>query len=98
LEIEMTTKLKLALALWCLGALAAPVAMAQTAPAAPAPTQTEEFVAETPNVPQLGKPQVATMSGGCIPGRPCVVPEPGTLPLLAVAALAAFAVVRRKKK
>lgn len=93
----MTTKLKLALAVWCLGALTAPVAMAQTAPAAPAPaaTQTKEFVAETPNVPQLGKPIVTPNSGAC--ARNCTVPEPGTLPLLAVAALAAFAVTRRKK-
>lgn len=96
----MTTKLKLALAVWCLGALTAPVAMAQTAPAAPASaaTQTMEFVASTPNVPQLGKPSVAPMNQ-CVPGQfpSCTVPEPGSLPLIAVAAFAAFAAMRSKK-
>jgi PEP-CTERM motif len=96
----MTMKLKMALAAWCLGALIAPVAMAQTAPAAPAasaPTPTKEFVAESPNVPQLVKPQVKPMTGGCVVGLPCAVPEPGSLPLVALAAFAAALVLRRKK-
>ena len=99
----MTSKLKFALAVCCLGALTAPVVMAQTAPAAPtapAPTQTQEFVAATPNVPQLAKPQVQPRTGVACggPGQPvCTVPEPGSLPLVAVSVLAAYAVIRRKK-
>ena len=94
----MTTKLKLALALWCVGALSAPLAMAQTQSGTTAAGK--EFVAETPNVPQLNRPQVTPRStvvcGGFLQ-PPCAVPEPGSLPLIAVAALAAFAVMRRKK-
>ena len=95
----MTTKLKLALALLCVGALSAPLAMAQTAPSTPAaaPAAAKEFVAETPNVPQLNRPQVTPRNTCNTFPTPCTVPEPGSLPLLAVAALAAFAVMRRKK-
>lgn len=98
----MTTKLKLTLAVLCAGALAAPLAMAQTAPSAPAaaaPAAAKEFVAEAPNVPQLNKPQITPLNQcaqGTFPN--CTVPEPGSLPLIAVAALAAYAVMRRKKK
>lgn len=95
----MTKNLKLALAMFCLGALTAPTAMAQTATpaAAQAAAPTPEFVAGTPNVPQLNRPQVTPRVGcGTFPAV-CTVPEPGSLPLLAVAALAAFAVMRRKK-
>ena len=99
------TKLKMVVAVFFLGALAAPIAMAQTAPAAPAvaaPAQTQEFVAGTPNVPQLAKPQVQSRTGvDCgnvaIGQPPCPIPEPGSLPLVAVAVLAAYAVIRRKK-
>ena len=78
----MTSKLKLALVVWCLGALTAPVAMANT----------KEFVAETPNVPQLSKPQVAPLNN-----IPFSVPEPGSLPLALMAVAAAVALARRKK-
>ena len=98
----MMTKLKMVVAAFFLGALAAPIAMAQTAPAAPAaaaPAQTQEFVAGTPNLqaltPQV-KPLVGADCGG--PGQPvCTVPEPGSLPLVAVSVLAAYAVIRRTK-
>ena len=99
----MTTKLKLALAVLCVGALTSPLAMAQTAPAtqaAAAPAAAKEFVAETPNVPQLNRPQVTPRNGVTCGGLglpPCGVPEPGSIPLVAAAALAAFAVMRRKK-
>ena len=92
----MTTKLKLAFAVWCVGAmtaLTAPVAMAQTETATPAaPAATKEFVAETPNVPLLGKPTVKTMDS-----IPFNVPEPGSLSLVFLAALAAAAVARRNR-
>ena len=91
----MTMKLKLALALVCVTALTTPVAMAQSAPstgAAAAPVPAKEFVAEAQNVPQLGKPGVQPMNNA-----PFGVPEPGSLPLVLLAALAAVAVARRKK-
>ena len=91
------TNLKLALAVLCLGALTAPVAMAQTqtaAPATAAATPAKEFVAQTPNVPQLGKPNATPMTGGGGLNR---VPEPGSLALVA-AAIAATAVVMRRRK
>lgn len=81
----MTMKLKLVAAMLCVGALFAPVAMAQT----------KEFVAETPNLPDPTRPVVTPMSGGAFPGQ--TVPEPGSLPLVAVAAVAAAAFLRRKK-
>lgn len=95
----MTTKLKLTFALWCLGALTAPAAMAQPAPVAPAASAaapTGEFVAEAPNL-QLAKPQVKPMNACNDLSGICAVPEPGSLPLVALAAVAAFAVLRRKK-
>lgn len=100
----MTKNLKLALAMFCLGALSAPVAMAQTSTAAPVAAPTPEFVAGTPNVPQLNGARVTPRNGvTCGPTPisptlpPCAVPEPSSLPLVAVAALAAFAVLRRRK-
>jgi len=81
----MTTTLKLVTAMFCVGALFAPVAMAQT----------KEFVAETPNLPDPKRPVAAPLSGGGFPGQ--TVPEPGSLPLVAVAAVAAAAFLRRKK-
>jgi PEP-CTERM motif len=91
----MLKKLKLVIAVFFAGAMAAPFAMAQTAPSAPAAAK--EFVAETPNVPQLGKPIVSPRNQCTSFPNPCTVPEPGSLPLIAVAAFAAFAVMRRKK-
>jgi len=80
----MTTTLKLVTAMFCVGALFAPVAMAQT----------KEFVAETPNLPDPKRPVAAPMVGG---GGLTPIPEPGSLALVAVAAVAAGAVMRRKK-
>lgn len=98
----MTMKLKIALAVLCVGVLSAPVAMAQAAAPAPAAAPAagagaNEFIpGAAPNLPQLGEPSVRPMTGvGCAPF--CVVPEPGSLPLFAVAAVAAIAVMRRKK-
>ena len=95
----MTMKLKFALAVLCVGALSAPVAVAQTAAPAPAAGESAmEFIpGAAPNLPQPGKPSLTPMTAGCVPGLPCAVPEPGSLPLIAVAALAAALVLRRKK-
>ena len=98
----MTMKLKIALAVLCVGVLSAPVAMAQAAAPAPAAGESaNEFIpGAAPNLPQPGRPSLTPMStvpcGGFLQPA-CGVPEPGSLPLFAVAALAAFAVMRRKK-
>ena len=90
----MTMKLKLALAVLCVGALSAPVAMAQTAAPAPAAGEgANEFIpGAAPNLPQPGKPSLTPMNT-----TPFGIPEPGSLPMVLLAALAAAAVVRRKR-
>lgn len=103
----MTTKLKLALAVFCLAAMAAPAVMAQTAAeapaaeapaAAPAAAGAKEFIpGGAQNLPVPGRPAAVSRSGcGTFPNV-CNVPEPGSLPLIAAAALAAAVVMRRKK-
>ncbi len=90
----MTMKLKLALAVLCVGVLSAPVAMAQTAAPAPAAGESAmEFIpGAAPNLPQPGKPSLTPMNT-----TPFGIPEPGSLPMVLLAALAAAAVVRRKR-
>ena len=90
----MTMKLKFALAVLCVGALSAPVAMAQTAAPAPAAGESAmEFIpGAAPNLPQPGKPSLTPMNT-----TPFGIPEPGSLPMVLLAALAAAAVVRRKR-
>ena len=90
----MTMKLKLALAVLCVGVLSAPVAMAQAAAPAPAAGESAmEFIpGAAPNLPQPGKPSLTPMNT-----TPFGIPEPGSLPMVLLAALAAAAVVRRKR-
>ena len=90
----MTMKLNFALAVLCVGALSAPVAVAQTAAPAPAAGESAmEFIpGAAPNLPQPGKPSLTPMNT-----TPFGIPEPGSLPMVLLAALAAAAVVRRKR-
>ena len=90
----MTMKLKFALAVLCVGALSAPVAMAQTAAPAPAAGESaNEFIpGAAPNLPQPGKPSLTPMNT-----TPFGIPEPGSLPMVLLAAVVAGVVARRKK-
>ena len=90
----MTMKLKFALAVLCVGALSAPVAMAQTAAPAPAAGESaNEFIpGAAPNLPQPGKPSLTPMNTA-----PFEIPEPGSLPMVLLAAVVAGVVARRKK-